>query len=286
MTDIVAETPDFWTAHKVTALLATLALAECRCLPTRELVRRVTRASKTGDSDILLRQLRERTLEPEDVRFLVEAVEAWSTSIDAVSASTLRTIKRIVKLLPPADAAQIAGRFLNHRWKSGRDIAWEGYKGGSLPADSVGVILDQYARTGEQHLLELIARQPAAVAAPVARVLLERLEEPYWRGRAMAALLEVAPQEARDLSCRFPREYAHAVGRLRATPEVVHLVRLFDKNRRDFDFLNLYAYALGRLGHLSELQTLRHYAERILTMRLAEGPAQQPAPTDEAAPRG
>lgn len=284
------EALNFVEEHKAMGLLGAIALAEYRCLPTNQLASRLARVWELEDADILLRQLRERTLEDADVRVLVDVVGTLSIDLEELSTrerrACLRAIKRIVKLLPPDEATQIAGRFLDHRWKLGREIAYEGYKVGSLPQDRVGAILDHYTASGDQGLLELVARQRSEVPTAVAEILLDELEEPYWRGRVMAAVLEVDCARARILSTRFPREYAHAVGRLRARAELAHLVQLFSENGRNFDFLHLYAYALGKLGRVNELLELRGHVKSMLAAPVANSPAQHLAPAVEAPPRG
>lgn len=281
---------NFVEERKAIDVLKAVALAEYRCLSTRQLSPRLARVWELEDSDILLNQLRERSLTDADVDDLVDAVSTMSAAVEELTSreqrACLRAIKRIVKVLPPDTAALLGGRFLEHRWKVGREIAYEAYKRGSLPQDRVPPILDRYAATGDQRLLELIARQPSNVASAVAETLLEELEEPYWRGRVMAAVLEIDSARARALSERFPREYAHAVGRLGVVAELPHLVALSKANLRNLDFLQLYAYALGKLGCVNELLHLRDHVKSLLAMAPAAYPAQHLAPAGEASPRG
>lgn len=281
---------NFVEERKAIDVLGAVALAEYRCLSTSQLISRLVRVWELANSDILLNQLRERSLTDADISGLVDVVGTLSAALESLRSheqrACLRAIKRIVKVLPPDTAAEVGGRFLDHRWKLGREIAYEGYRRGSLPQDRVGPILDHYAATGDQRLLELIARQPSRVASVVAETLLEELEDSYWRGRVLAAVLEVDSARARTLSERFPREYAHAVGRLGILAELPHLVALFKENPRNFDFLQLYAYALGKLGCLNELLHLRDHVKSLLATAPVDYPAQHLASAVEAPPRG
>lgn len=125
-------------------------------------------------------------------------------------------------------------------------------------------VVQQFRQTGDEEWLELIARAPAAVAVVDARFLLESLSDSYWRGRVLEALLQTDRALAYSLAPRFPREFAHAVGRANDSEAADLLEALLAANAQNIDFLALYAYALGRLGRREELDRLAHHIEQSL----------------------
>ncbi len=55
---------------------------------------------------------------------------------------------------------------------------------------------------------------------------------------------------------RYPFEFAHAVGRSGDDSLVSYLTDLFPANQDDMEFISIYAFALGKLGAIAELESL------------------------------
>jgi hypothetical protein len=87
------------------------------------------------------------------------------------------------------------------------------------------------------------------------------LKEKYWRARVLEALLIHDRDTALLVACRFPFEFAHAVGRTQDQSLLEPLLKLFDENSKDIEFLSIYAYALAKLAAKTELESLKRYLE-------------------------
>jgi hypothetical protein len=100
----------------------------------------------------------------------------------------------------------------------------------------------------------LIARDSTAVAFADTAALLSGLAERYWRGRAMAALLQHDRPRAFSFAFHYPVEFAHAVGRLRDSSLQAQLDLVYETQKANPEFLCLYLWALGKLANERRLQ--------------------------------
>jgi hypothetical protein len=117
-------------------------------------------------------------------------------------------------------------------------------------------LIASFRRTGDEKMLELIARTPNVVADIDAEFLLDNLSEDYWRVRVLEVLLLAAPQRGVKQAVDYPKEFIWALGRAKADSYAPLMERIVDVNRYDIGILSIYAWALGRLRAERELERL------------------------------
>jgi hypothetical protein len=130
-----------------------------------------------------------------------------------------------------------------------------------LSAESGARLLDIFWRTGDQECLKLVARNPLALSSVDARLVLDHVEDAYWRMRVIQAVLTVDVERGKSLGVEYPYEFAWAAGRLKEASVLFDLRQLFASNSSDLRFVSIYAWSLGQLGARQDLVDLRESLE-------------------------
>lgn len=173
-------------------------------------------------------------------------------------------LRALVGLLPSDVAELHALEFLVHPRKARRTIAFKILKRTGLTIGGAKYLLVRFEETGDQELLELIARCPRVVSESEPIFLLEHISEPYWRMRVMEGLLMHKQDMALDLSGRYSREFVHAVGRQESAEHAPRVEALARQHWDDPDFLSLYAWCLRKLRDPERLIALdKHLMSRV-----------------------
>jgi hypothetical protein len=254
---------DFVTQMKLGELDRTIRYARLRCLSLDEIVDRIARLDEGDSKTDYVHRLSEMELTDSELERLVDAMDLLAQrSENAPSKLKLkldRTLLRLVRLLPSDLANRFAEPFVDHRRKARRRWAYAALRQKQISQAIAAKLLKVFHETGDQDALQLIARNPERVPEIGAEVLMESLDEEYWRARVVEALLLHDRQSALSLCDQYPFEFAHAAGRVEDTSLLDPLCELLDDNRDDLEFLSIYAYALGKLRGKDELESLEEY---------------------------
>jgi len=251
---------DFDRERVLRELDRTIQYARLRCLPASEIIDRISNVCEEDDLGDHIARLSEMQLAQADLDYLVVSMKRLAGRAEESSSRLKlridRVLTRLVRLLPSELAVYFAEPYVNHRRKTRRQWAYKALREKQI-SGAIAVKLSQsFQETGDQDALQLIARNPTYVPNIGADFLLKNLKERYWRARVVEALIVYDRPAALSLSQEYPFEFAHAVGRNGDKTLLGPLSALFEGNSEDAEFLSIYAYALGKLGGKSELESL------------------------------
>lgn len=245
----------------------TLSLAEVRCLSFDELLSKIEQLPEIGDTGEIVFRACEYELSLNQAYSLAESVRRLSDTIDGLPSRRKptydRAVKRILSRLPAEVAWPVTEPWLEHKRKFRRETAYAILRKTGVN-DRAGLrLLKVYEKTRDQKALELIVRNPSATRDLDIEQVLPLFEDEYWRMRLVEAVLIDDEPKALILASNFPREFTHAVGRQKRKNLLSELRNLFDLQSENLDFLSIYAWALGQLGEMHELQKLRAHIEEL-----------------------
>lgn len=239
-----------------------IRMASIRTLSVSELMGRLPGLLDDDDRERIIYRFGEIQLTGEEGSALAVVVEylagEWERLPSSAKSRADAILNRLIRCVPEPNRCRLALTLLTHRRKKRREGAYKVLRDSGIPPEAIPDVVGLADSSPDQSLLEIIARNPAAVAAADEHYLLEQIEERYWRMRVVAALLSVAPVRAIALADDYPIEVVHAVGRLEAREHLASIRELFLANRDNARFLSIYAWALGRIGdevHLTEVRT-------------------------------
>ncbi len=243
----------------------TIHFALVRCRSVDELICSVPRLWENPLASEFAYRLSELELSDEHVQRLLQALVKLAENSEGISgrerANADRILLRLTRALPLPAANELAELFLEHHRKPLRRIAYRVLRNAGVTSQMALRLLDLFRRTGDEELLELIARTPEAVVAVEVKMLLQSLSDRYWRARVIEALLTRDQPSAVRYAREYPKEFVHAVGRV-ADSSLLHTVdSLFADNCNDTEFLSLFAWALGKLGARERLDVLMLYVQ-------------------------
>ena len=240
----------------------TIRFARLRCLSVAQIFDRISNLEDDDANDYVYR-LSEMQLTDTEIEHLVAVMDEVAQRSEytpaKLKAKLDRRLLRLVRLLPSVFANHFAEPFVSHRRKARRQWAYSALREKEITESIAVKLLEVFHQTGDQEALKLIARNPPRIPEIGAQVLLENLEDEYWRARVVEALLLNNRQVALAISSQYPIEFAHAAGRVEDTSLLGTLSDLFDHNQHDIDFLSMYAYALGKLQGRDLLQSLEKF---------------------------
>lgn len=229
----------------------TVRLATARCVGADELIRQIPELWELSDPSSTVYHLEEIDLSPQQSESLATALGELAVAADQLPSRSKgqidRYLFRLARALPTPLSARFAVEMLGHHRKVRRDIAYKLLRKAGFPLRLLSRLVSLYEQTGDEEVLHIIARKPAAVAKLDPRFLLESITEEYWRMRVVEALLKTSPEVSRALAPQYPREFVWAVGRLEAGSELALIVRLCSRTD-DCDLVSLYAWVLGKHG--------------------------------------
>jgi hypothetical protein len=245
---------------RISDLKKTLRYARIRCLAFEEILHRLERIWEYPEYSEVIAALGERELSILQEKKLVQVLIGLSQVGDQLDTKNKikvdRTLARVSKLLSRKAACEVIVPFLDHRRKARRALVYQVLKSVPIPAKIGQKFIDRHKQTGEDELLELVARSPEATLRVDARYLLSSISDKYWRARVLATLIGAEPQLAYKFAYVFPYEFVHAIGRVRHKEAINIMKRLFKKHRSDIEFLSIYAWCLGVLGARKDLATV------------------------------
>ena len=269
MTDSIHEASEM--RRILDAIEARLSLARIRRLPTVELIVRIPRLWEDPSSEDVIDRLHEVELDHSERKALAAALDSLAHAGDGLRASEKsrvdRMLARIVQGLPQELVERFAYLALEHPRKARRQLVYRVLRRRRVTEDLAHRLLERFRIDPEQSYLELIARSPETVGRLDARHIMRLIDEHYWRMRVMEGLVLHNPEDAITLCAEFPREFAHAVGRCRAGQFLSRLELLYDKNKKDLEFLSLYCWALGELDSLERLESIAEDLRGVLVLR-------------------
>lgn len=266
---------DFTTRMKLGELDRTIQYAHLRCLSPDEIIDRIAKLDEGDDANDYVHRLSEMELADSELERLVDAMDSLAqrseNAFSKLKGKLDRTLLRLVRLLPSDLANRFAMPFVDHPRKARRQWAYSALRKKQISQAIAVKLLKVFHETGDQEALHLIARNPEHVPEIGADVLLENLDDEYWRARVVEALLLHDRQSALSLSRQYPFEFAHAAGRVEDTSLLGSLCELLDDNRDSLEFLSIYAYALGKLRGKDQLESLEEFiASRYNDVRSVE----------------
>ncbi|MFT3787385.1 MAG: hypothetical protein QM770_14665 [Tepidisphaeraceae bacterium] len=167
---------------------------------------------------------------------------------------------------------EIADACLDSNRQNRRKIAYRLLR--ELPIDSQCArrLLRRYRTTADKKLLQLIARNRLKLGSRELRVLIARLDDDYWRARAIESVIATNQCELDYVAQHYPKSFIWAVGRSR-DGSLLHLVRdTAQRLKSDPEIISIYVWCAGILGSSIDLRTanrlVREFDERRLRDRL------------------
>ncbi len=253
------------TESALVALKRAIQDAHVRCLTRNEIIDLICSADTNDEGIDYIKRLQELTLTDRHFEYIVTRMNDLAVRSEHVSSKSKakidRTLLRLVRLLPSELASHFAEPFVNHRRKARRGWAYSALRDKRISKKIVGKLLQSFSTYGDQEALHLIARNPEHVAELDSDMILTNIDDRYWRGRVVQALITHNRAKAISLSRIYPFEFAHAAGRSGDVSVLAPLRALFNKNSHDVEFLSIYAYALGKLAGSEELDHLERFME-------------------------
>jgi len=245
----------------------TISMSEIRCLPFEELLKRVEHLSDDPQAGEIVYRVCEEEFSDKQLHLLATTIQRLAVAVDhlpsAQKSSVDRAIKRMLASMPASIAAPMAERWLDHKRKFRRQIAYRVLRECGLTAVSGPRLLEVFNRTADQECLKLIARYPVALRDLGVPSLLEKVDDDYWRMRMVQAAVVADKPKAMALADSYPLEFLHAIGRLKDATLQPDMLVLFEKHSDDLKFLSLYAWVLGQLAARPELIELKVHVEKL-----------------------
>jgi hypothetical protein len=238
-----------------------LRMAEIRAKPLQALIDQLPTLLDDDDREQIIYRLGEVQLNDDETTALASRIAKpaidWEDLPFRDKARADSILGQLIRYLPEPHSSRIALSFLTHRRKRRREIAYKILRDAEIPGEMIEGLIALAESTDDQELLHLVARKPRIVAAFNDRVLIEKIEDDYWRMRVIEALLREEPERAIALASTYPILFVHAVGRLEAQEHRPLLQQLFGEHRGDPEFLSIYAWVLGRFADVSGLREVR-----------------------------
>ena len=260
MDDDESNIESFKTEIFLDKLGRTVRYAKLRCLSPTEIFDRIAGLDLDPEVTDYVYRISELRLTSSNLEHLLGAMKNLAnrseSSSSKVRAKIDRILLRLVRLLPTDIGNNFAEPFVDHRLKPRRRRAYSSLRQKPISKIIAVKLANVFKQHGDQDALKLIARNPKRVTDVGGEFLLANINEEYWRARVVEALLDYDRPTALLIAKRYPFEFAHAVGRSGDDSLVSYLTDLFPANQDDMEFISIYAFALGKLGAIAELESL------------------------------
>ena len=260
MDDDESNIESFKTEIFLDKLGRTVRYAKFRCLSPTEIFDRIAGLDLDPEVTDYVYRISELRLTGSNLEHLLGAMKNLAnrseSSSSKVRAKIDRILLRLVRLLPTDIGNNFAEPFVDHRLKSRRRWAYSSLRQKPISKIIAVKLANVFKQHGDQDALKLIARNPKRVTDVGGEFLLANINEEYWRARVVEALLDYDRPTALLIAKRYPFEFDHAVGRSGDDSLVSYLTDLFPANQDDMEFISIYAFALGKLGAIAELESL------------------------------
>lgn len=260
MDDDESNIESFKTEIFLDKLGRTVRYAKLGCLSPTEIFDRIAGLDLDPEVTDYVYRISELRLTGSNLEHLLGAMKNLAnrseSSSSKVRAKIDRILLRLVRLLPTDIGNNFAEPFVDHRLKSRRRWAYSSLRQKPISKIIAVKLANVFKQHGDQDALKLIARNPKRVTDIGGEFLLANINEEYWRARVVEALLDYDRPTALLIAKRYPFEFDHAVGRSGDDSLVSYLTDLFPANQDDMEFISIYAFALGKLGAIAELESL------------------------------
>ena len=260
MDDDESNIESFKTEIFLDKLGRTVQYAKLRCLSPTEIFDRIAGLDLDPEVTDYVYRISELRLTGSNLEHLLGAMKNLANRSESSSSKVRAKIDRILlrldRLLPTDIGNNFAEPFVDYRLKSRRRWAYSSLRQKPISKIIAVKLANVFKQHGDQDALKLIARNPKRVTDVGGEFLLANINEEYWRARVVEALLDYDRPTALLIAKRYPFEFAHAVGRSGDDSLVSYLTDLFPANQGDMEFISIYAFALGKLGAIAELESL------------------------------
>ena len=244
---------------------ATRALdkARARCLTVDAVLDRLAREPLVPYQErrLLFLPLQEAQIAPGQIERLKALIEEW---IPLSEASGGRKGDRVYGLIRstleimPRDYRVKSIEFLDHRHVHRRQIASGLLRSEDLNGPEATAVCLAAERRPDILTIQLASRHARMIHADDAiRVLLPRLEEPYWQARVIEAIVATTSEAALQIvASTYPMGFLWAAARLQRRDLFARVEDRLPDLERNLTWLPIIAWALGRLRLEVELDDL------------------------------
>jgi hypothetical protein len=246
----------------------TIRFARLRCVPRHEVIERALTVDSLDPEqlDACAFRLTELELTPTELRFLAASMTEIARETENASPEIKgvvdRAFLRLVSLLPTQLADRFARPYLGHKRKGRRRWAYLTLREKHISQRTASTLARVFRETKDKAVLGMLTRTPECVRLLGARFLIDRLNgkgERHWRGRVLECLLTYDRDEAIALAPQLPWEFVYAAGRS-GDGSLLPIVRsLFKTNSNTVDFVSIYAWCLGKIGAVEEIDALERF---------------------------
>ena len=159
----------------------TLRLGRIRCLGAAEIVARLPGIVEDSDQNELLIRLAELELTQEQIEAVANVVRMLAAYGDTLRSRDKPrvdvTIARIMKTLPKDTVNELVRPFLDHARRARREIAYKLLRHTGVTVEMADHLIGIFHRTGDEKMLELIARTASVMAEVDAEFLLRNFSD-------------------------------------------------------------------------------------------------------------
>jgi hypothetical protein len=246
----------------------TIRFARLRCMPRHEVIERALTLDTLDPEqlDAFAFRLTELNLTPAELRFMAASMTEIARKTESASPEVKgmvdKALLRLLRLLPTTLANKFARPYLGNRRKGRRRWAYFTLRGKHISRRTAGTLAKVFRETGDKAILGTLTRTPECVRLLGASFLIDRFkgkDEAHWRGRVLECLLTYDRGQAIGLAPQFPWEFIYAAGRSGDGSLLPIVQSLFKSNSKTRDFVSIYAWCLGKIGALEEIDVLERF---------------------------
>lgn len=249
--------------YKLQELEQTIEFAKFRCISTSKIIEELSNYQIDSFVENYFYRLNELKLTAKDCNLLIDSINKLihkHTNLATKEKIKFENfIKRLIVYLPSHLRHKYFDIFINSTRKSGRKIAYKSICKDLLTKNQINLLLEVYLERREEEALKSIIYSLVKLDLEIIISILEKTDNKYWKARLIQNLIVNEQNEVLQIYSMYPFEFVHAIGRTGNKKYIKMIKELFEENKNDFDFLSIYAYALGKLGSKKELNNLSKY---------------------------
>lgn len=241
----------------------TIEYAKFRCMPTSELIQKLSEYEAGDFTYNYFGRLNEIELSNDDYSLLIYSVDKLISKYKNLPTKDKTKfenfIRRLIVYLPSHLTHKYFDIFINSTRKTGRKIAYTSICNNLLTKTQINLLFELYLDKKEEEALKAIVYSSVRLELENIIPILEKTDEEYWKARLIENLIINQQEEVSKIYTMYPFEFVHAVGRIGNKKYISMIKELFEKNKNDLEFLSIYAYTLGKLSAKNELDNLSKY---------------------------
>ncbi|MFA6196628.1 MAG: hypothetical protein WC656_08270 [Sulfurimonas sp.] len=241
----------------------TIEYAKFRCIPTSELIQKLSEYEAGNFVYDYIGRLNEIKLSNDDYILLIYSIDKLISKYKNLTAKDKTKfenfIRRLIVYLPSHLTHKYFDIFINSTRKTGRKIAYKSICNNLLTRTQINLLFELYLDKKEEEALKAIIYSSVRLELENIILILEKTDKEYWKARLIENFIINQQEEVSKIHTIYPFEFVHAVGRVGNKKYISMIKELFEKNKNDLEFLSIYAYALGKLSAKSELDNLSKY---------------------------